>query len=83
MLNAAVHSPERGEQTRPSVEPPLQYFFAMLVSNFLKLSLKRRDGVVIIVKRLAEMQKAAFFSGKEKYQPHHYCERGIINCTLR
>ena len=67
MLNAAVHGTKRSKQACPSIEPPLQHFFAMLIGNLLKLLLKGRNGVIVIIKRLAEMQQAAFFGGKEKY----------------
>ena len=44
--------------------------------------MQRRDGVVVVVKRLAQMQQAALFGGEEKDQPHHDGQRGFVEDSL-
>src|SRR5262245_57728641 len=57
MSDAAMHRSESGEQASPSVVPPLQHLFAVPVGDLLELLLKRRNGIIVIVKRLAQMQE--------------------------
>jgi hypothetical protein len=61
MLDATVHRSESGEEARPSVVSSLQHLFAVLVRDLLELFLKRRNSIIVIVKKLAEMQEPALF----------------------
>jgi len=73
-----MHRSESGEQASPSVVPPLQHLFAVPVGDLLELLLKRRNGIIVIVKRLAQMQEPALFGRKQKHKPHHYRKHSIV-----
>src|SRR5262249_57449960 len=83
MSDAAMHRSESGEQASPSVVPPLQHLFAVPVGDLLELLLKRRNGIIVIVKRLAQMQEPALFGRKQKHKPHHYRKHSIVDHGFR
>ena len=58
MFDAAVHGPEGGKQAAPSIVPPLQDLFAVLIGGFPQLGAKGGNGIVLIEKRIAQEQQA-------------------------
>jgi hypothetical protein len=79
MLEATIDSTECGQQSWPSIVTPLQQLFSMLVSQLPQLLADRRNGVVLFVyrERLAG-DELPLLGTKQKHQPHHHRERGLI-----
>ena len=82
MLDAAMHSAESGEQSRPSIVAAFQHLFTVAVGALLQLFLQGGDGVIVVIERIAEVKQVAFFGGKQENQPHHDGERAVIEGGL-
>ena len=56
MLHAAVDDAEGGEQSRPGIVTAFEDFLAMLVGAFAEEFAQGGDGVVLVVKGIAEQE---------------------------
>ena len=83
VLHAAVDGTEGGQQTRPCIVAAFENFLAVLVGAFAQEFPQGGDGVVLIEKRIAEQEQAAFLRGEEEDEPHHHGEGGIIDFLFR
>ena len=78
----AVDRPEGREQPHPGIVPPLQHLLAVLVGGFLELGHEGRDGVVLVVERVAQEQQAPLLGREQKHQPHHDRQGGFVQVGL-
>ena len=58
-------------------------FLAVLVGAFPSCSHERRDGVVLVVERVAEQQQSPLLGGEQEHQPHHHREGGFVERLSR
>ena len=65
MLNAAIDRPEGGEEPDPGIVPPLQDLLALLVGRLLEPGHEGRDGVVLVVQRVAQQEQVPFLEGRK------------------
>ena len=64
MFDARMDGAEGGEQATPGVVTAFEDFLAVLVGAFAKNFAQRGKGIVLVVKRIAEQEQAAFIRGK-------------------
>ena len=82
MLHAAVDRPEGREQPDPGIVPAFEHFLAVLVGRFLQLGHEGRDGVVLVVERVAQEQQFPLLGGEQEHQPHHDRQGGLVEVGL-
>ena len=82
MLDAAVDRPEGREQPDPGIVPPLQDLLAVLVGRLLELGHEGRDGVVLVVERVAQEQQVPLLGREQEHQPHHDRQGGLVEFGL-
>jgi hypothetical protein len=83
VADAAVDGPERGEQTAPGVDAVLEHLLAVLIRGLAELGGEGRDGVVLVVERVAQQEQAALLGREEEDQPHHHGHRRLVEARLR
>ena len=82
MLDAAVDRTEGGEEPDPGIVPPLQDLLALLVGRLLEPGHEGRDGVVLVVERVAQQQQVPLLGREQEHQPHHDREGGPVEFGL-
>ena len=78
VIDARMDGAERGEQATPGIVAAFENFFAVLVGAFAEQLAQGGDGVVLVVKRVAEQEQSAFFGGEQEDEPHHDGERAVV-----
>ena len=82
MPHATVDRPEGRQQPVPGVVPPFQNLLAMLVTSFLEPGHEGRDGIMLVVERVAQEQEAPLLGREQKNQPHHDRQGRFIKVGL-
>ena len=80
--DAAVDGPEGGQQAAPGVVPALEDLLAVLVGSLAELLAQGRDGVVLVVERVAEQEQVALLGAEQEDKPHHDGECGLVDLGL-
>ena len=66
VLDAAEDGAEGGEQPRPGIVPAFQHFLADAGRRLRQLRAEGRDGVVLVVERIAEQQQLPLLGQNRK-----------------
>ena len=82
VLDPAVDRPEGGEEPDPGIVPPLQDLLALLVGRLLEPGHEGRDGVVLVVERVAQQEQVPLLGREQEHEPHHDREGGPVEFGL-
>ena len=82
VLDAAVDRPEGRQQAAPRIVAAFQHLLAEVGRRDPQLLPQGRDGVVLVVKLVAQQQQIPLLGAEQEHQPHHDRQGGFVELVL-
>ena len=82
VLDAPVHRPEGRQQAAPRIVAALQHLLAEVGRRDPQLLPQGRDGVVLVVKLVAQQEQVSLLGAEQEHQPHHHRQGGFVQLVL-
>jgi len=82
VLDTPEHCTKGRQQAAPRIVAAFQHLLAKVVRRDSQLLPQGRNGVVLVIKLVAQQEQVSLLGAEQEHQPHHHREGGIVQLVL-